>query len=165
MKQKYSILLGKDENELLIKESGELDKGIFSNVFEEKYDRSVMEAACAQDDAFLIAALRTRGFNPVSACAEVIAKGLREFFEAGCVETKEVPFNDVSILKDAAAAAAEELLAEDDSNPVELDKLLEDESNIEEDNILGDDDIKTISSSAAPIKVADDDSIQTDDDA
>jgi hypothetical protein len=52
---------------------------------------------------------------------------------------------------------------DDDDNPVELDEILEDESNIEDDDILGDDDIKTISPPVSSIKIADDDSIQPDD--
>jgi hypothetical protein len=160
MKQKYSISLGENENELVIKESGELDKGIFSTVFEEKFDKAAVQAACKLDEASLIAALRTPGFYPVSACAETIAKGVMEFFGAGGIETKEVLFNDVSILKDTSA---EEVLSEDDENPVEIDKLLEDESNIDDENILEENDIKKITPSTPSIKVADDESIQTDD--
>jgi len=161
MKQKYSILLGDNENELLIREFGELDKGIFSSVFEQKYSKEAIQTACEKDDTFLISSIRTHGFYPVNACAELIAAGIREFFESGCVETKEISFNDINILKDALA---EEALEEDDNDSVELDSLLEDESNIEDDSILGDDDIDTISPTKPSIKIADDDGIQADDD-
>ena len=84
-----------------------------------------------------------------------------EFFENGATETIEVFFNDVDLLKSQKAAMDDS--EDDDDNPVELDEILEDESNIEDDDILGDDDIKTISPPASSIKIADDDSIQPDD--
>ncbi|MBA4367728.1 MAG: hypothetical protein C0403_08840 [Desulfobacterium sp.] len=161
MKQKYSILLGENENELIIKESGELDKGIFSIVFEEKYNRETIKAACEKDKATLISTFRTSGFYPVNACAELIADGIRDFFKSDCIETKEISFNDVSMLKDVFI---ENLLDEVDANPVELDKLLEDETSIEDDSILEDDEINPIASSPSSIKIADDDGIQADDD-
>lgn len=161
MKQKYSILLGENENEILIRESGELDKGVFSTIFEQKYSKEAIQAACEKEDTFLISSIRTQGFYPVNACAELIAKGIKNFLGSGCNETIEISFNDISILKDTFA---EDILDEEDANPVELDTLLEDESNIEDDTILGDDDIDTISPSTPSIKIADDDGIQADDD-
>ncbi len=161
MKQKYSILLGENENEIIIKESGELDKGIFSVVFEEKYNREAIQAACEKDKASLISAFRTTGLYPVNACAELIADGIKDFFQSNCIETKEISFNDMIVLKDTYT---EDLLDEVDANPVELDKLLEDETSIEDESILEDDEINPISSSPSSIKIADDDGIQADDD-
>ena len=109
----------------------------------------------------LLKVLKTPGFYPVGVCAEKIAKGMIKFFENGAKETTEVSFNDVDLLKSKQKEIDD---SEDDKdNPVELDELLEDESKIEEETILGDDDIKKISSTASTIKVADDDTIQTDD--
>ncbi|MBW1898745.1 MAG: hypothetical protein JRI61_06750 [Deltaproteobacteria bacterium] len=161
MKQKYLILKGDNENELVLQEASELDKGIFTTVFEEKYDLEAIRSACKKDLNLLVKALRTPGFYPVGVCAEKIAKGVIKFFENGATETTEVSFNDVDLLKTKQDEIDD---SEDDKdNPVELDELLEDESKIEEENILGNDDIKKISSTASTIKVADDDTIQTDD--
>jgi len=160
MKQKYLILKGDNENELILQEASELDKGIFTTVFEEKYDLGVIRAACKDNLKFLINALRTPGFYPIGVCAQKIATAVIEFFENGAAETIEVFFNDAELLKSKHVIIDD---SDDDDNPVELDELLEDESKIEDDDILGDDDIKTISSSASTIKIADDDSIQADD--
>jgi len=160
MKQKYLILKGDNENELILQEASELDKGIFTSVFEERYDLKAIKAACKDDLKLLINALRTPGFYPIGLCAEKIANGVIEFFDNGATETLEIFFNDVELLESEQAAADES--EGDDDNPAELDELLEDESKIEDDDILGDDDIKTISASTSSIKIADDDSIQTD---
>jgi len=161
MKQNYLILKGDNENELVLQEASELDKGVFTTVFEERYDLEEIRAACKDDLKSLVNALRTPGFYPIGACAEKIANGVIEFFENGATETIEVFFNDVDLLKSQKAAMDDS--EDDDDNPVELDEILEDESNIEDDDILGDDDIKTISPPASSIKIADDDSIQPDD--
>ena len=161
MKHKFSILLSENENELLIREFSELDKGTYVNVFESKYDKEAMQAACENDDALLVSLIRTQGFYPVNACADLIARGIKEFFASGCTEINEITFNDVSIMRDSLV---DDILDEDDPSSVELDSLLDDESSIEDDSILGDDDIDTISPSTPSLKIADDDGMQTDED-
>jgi hypothetical protein len=161
MKQKYLILSGDNENELVLQEASELDKGIFTTVFEEKYDLKAIRAACKDDLDLIINALRTPGFYPVGLCAEKIANGVVEFIKNGATETIEVSFDDVELLINKQADTDDS--EDDNNNPVELDELLEDESKIEDEDILGDDDIKKISSTASSIKIADDDSIQTED--
>ncbi len=161
MKQKYLILKGDNENELVLQEASELDKGIFTTVFEEKYNMEAIRAASKDDLKLLINAFRTPGFYPIGVCAQKIANAMIEFFENGATETIEVFFNDAELLKSKKAVMDDS--EDDDENPVELDELLADESNIEDDDILGEDDIKTISPSTSTIKIADDDSIQPDD--
>jgi len=160
MKQKYLIFKGNNENELIVQESGELDKGIFMTVFEGKYNLEAVKAACKDELKQLINALRTPGFYPIRACAEKIAKGVIEFFKNDAAEPVEIYFNDMALLK--SKQPVREDVETSDDNPVELDELLEDESKIEEDDFLADDDINAISSSSSSLKIADDESMQAD---
>ncbi len=159
MKQKYMIYNGENENELKIKESAELDKGLFSNLLEESYDSELLREATEQGQAAVIAAIRTRNFFPVSLCAERLADAVMAFYKSGGNEPVEIQFDDLETL--TAERAAAELEGDSD---VELDDLLDNDSD-KDDDLLGEDDIKNIASNASTIlKVADDDGLGADDD-
>ncbi|MFZ5569533.1 MAG: hypothetical protein ACOZF0_03955 [Thermodesulfobacteriota bacterium] len=152
MRHNYLILNGENENELRIKESAELDKGMMTLVFEEVFDRSKIEAA-QNDDIALLAAIRTPSFYPARNCAVRLAEAVRTFLQSGGKEPVEMSFDDSEFLS-KIRIEREPLLDELDTS-VEIDDLLEDE--IEDENFLEESDIKSIASPPSALRVADDD--------
>ncbi len=159
MKHNYVILNGENENELRIKESAELDKGMMTPVFEEVLDRSRIEAA-QNDSIALLAAVRTPSFYPAHNCAVRLAEAVRTFLQTGGKEPVEMSFDDSEFL--SKIRIEREAVLEDLDTSVEIDDLLEDD--IEDESFLEESDIKTIAAPPTALRVADDDdALLTDD--
>jgi hypothetical protein len=125
MKQKYLLLKNNQDRGLVIKELAELEKGIFSVVYEEKYDGDIIVSAMETDQKELMLALRTLNFYPNRVCAEKIADGIADLYGSEDKESVEVLFNDIDLLtivKPVAKAAIAEI-----EPPAEIDALLEDD--------------------------------------
>ena len=158
MKQKYVILKDDEKNEYVLREFAELDKDILSMLCEERYSREAVEAAIRKGRAELFQALRTPNMYPPASYIERIAD-LAIALEAGEVESPaEIVLDDVENIirdrKEAEAAAVEEEASD-------LDELLDDDDDSIEDD-FDDDDIPSIDSNSS-IKIADDDSLDVDD--
>jgi len=150
MKQKYAIMLGENENQVMIKEFAELDKGIFSKIFSAKYARETLQEAVKTGRTALIETFRTPSFFPVGLCAEKIADALTDFLQTDGSEPVEILFDDFESLEREERG---EVYVDDDSDAVEIDEILDDE--IDDDGYLEDDDIKSISSASTTIRLAD----------
>ena len=147
MKQKYLIQMGENQDELVIKEFGELDKDMLSLLCEETYTAEMVTAAMAKGKGSLIACLRTQNLFPAMYCAEKIADAVMNLYKSPDSRSVEVLVDDVEFL----TQQAEENASLDDID-IELDNMSDDF-----DDFLDDDDkIKSITSS---IKIADDDSV------
>jgi hypothetical protein len=158
MKQKYMILKDEEKNEYVLREFAELDKDILSLLCEERYSREVVEAAIRKGRAEFFQTLRTPNMYPPASYIERIAD-LIAALDAGEVESPaEIVLDDVENIirdrKEAEAAAVEEDEASD------IDELLDDDDSIEDE--FDDDDIPSIDSNSS-IKIADDDSLDVDD--
>jgi hypothetical protein len=81
MKQKYAIFRDKDAGTLSIKEYAELDKGLFSLIFEETYKTDAIQSAISGGPAAVIAAIRTPNLYPIAEYAEKIAEAIIQLFE------------------------------------------------------------------------------------
>ena len=158
MKHKYLILNGEKENELVIKESAELDKGIFSELFEMTFDKAKIRAASKKDKTALLSAIRTRIFYPTKMCADRLAEAVAGFYAAGENDSVEISFDDHEALGAEEIAKEEEAPAEES----ELDILLGESS--DEEGLLEEEDIKEIAPQASTaLKVADENGIGEDD--
>ena len=147
---------------MIIKESSELDKGVFQQVGEITYDNHVIQFAKEGNIKDLINALRTPAFYPVNDCATKLAESIVNIYKSTKNDPVEVAFNDIDQL-----ARDEEKNASDDSDAsVAIDALLDDSDSssdsddIEGDNLLKDAIIKDIPST---IKIADEDELVEDD--
>ncbi len=158
MKYSYIIANGENENELRIKESAELDKGILSPVFEETLNRTQIEAA-QNDEVALLSAIRTPSFYPARNCALKLAEAVRTFLQTGGKEPVEIAFDDLDYL--SKIKIEREAILDDIDTAVEIDDLLEDD--IEDESFLEENDIKTISSPPSLRVADDDDALLTDD--
>ena len=154
MKQKYLILKDDAKKALIIREFAELDKEIFSLLCQETYQNEDIKAAIKEGMEALIATLRTPNMYPIGRYAAQIAEEVINLYKSKEADSKEIYFNDRDILIEDREAP--ELLDDDASEPLEIDDLLEDDTT---DTTI-DDEIKAITK---PIQIADDDSVDIED--
>ena len=123
MKQKYSISKDSTTGSLIIKEYAELDKEIFSLIFEESYDVKMIEDAVKNGKKELITVLRTPNLYPFAEYAEKIADTVILLIEGKSPtdEPIELVFDDIKLMQKKEKIHEEP--ETDDS--VELDKLLD----------------------------------------
>lgn len=142
MKQKYLIQKSEGKKELIIKESAELDKEIFSLLCEQTYSGEAIEAAIARGRNALISTLRTPSMYPIGVYAARIADEVTDLFqsESQDADSRELFFDDLELLK--KEQAEQELLEDDADDSVGIDDLLEDDDS---DTDFDDDDIDGIS--------------------
>lgn len=147
MKQKFQIRKNDAEQNLVIRESAELDKDVMSLLCEVTFPTATIQNAIENGREALIAALRTRNMYPPRAYAEMIADAVQNLYKSTESDTAELMFDDLDLLNHerAAATALEDI--EDEAG--EIDDLLDDgfDDNYEEAG-----DIKKINS---PIKIDD----------
>ncbi|MDA3895331.1 MAG: hypothetical protein PF482_04170 [Desulfobacteraceae bacterium] len=125
MKQKYSIFKDNESSILTIKEFAELDKGMYSLIFEETYENAMIEAAIEDGKDALISAIRTPNLYPIAEYAEKIADTIIEYFEkTPAEEPVELVFNDIKLMQKEKKETPET----EDEKSVEIDDLLDDDS-------------------------------------
>ena len=131
MKQKYSILKDKTTDRLIIKEYAELDKEIFSLIFEETYDGKEIKAAVKNGKSELISVLRTPNLYPIAEYADKIAEEVILLIEGKSQPDApiEIMFNDLNLMKKDEKKPAES----ENDDAVEIDKLLDDDKAPEKD--------------------------------
>ena len=150
MKQKYLILKDK---ELIIREFAELDKEVFSPLCEEIYDVKVIRSAIKEGKETLIQVLRTKNMYPPVIYANQIADAVLSIFAAKEPESLELFFDDIELINQDEQTTV--MLADLESESEEIDELLEDDydENYDDKGAL-----KQINS---PLKVADDEGVDT----
>ena len=156
MKQKYLILKDNDKKELIIREFAELDKEVLSPLCEEIYDVKVIRSAIKEGKETLIQVLRTKNMYPPVIYANQIADAVLSIFAAKEPESLELFFDDIELINQDEQATV--MLADLESESEEIDELLEDDydENYDDKGAL-----KQINS---PLKVADDEGVDTDND-
>ena len=155
MKQKYTIHRDTANNRLVIKEYAELDKEILSLLCEEAYEDVQILAAIQAGREPLIKALRTRNMYPPSAFIGKIASAVVSLYESNDEQSLDVMFDDKELFENEEVDEEPEASVDADSD--DIDDLLEDDiDDVYEDKKL----IKDLKSS---LKVADDESVDTDD--
>lgn len=146
MKQKYIIELQPDHKTLLIKEYAELDKEIMSLLCEESYNSEQIQNMAQQGVDKLMGVLRTKNLYPPGNYAADIAREVIKLYDEQLTGPLELLFNDRDLL---ASDELDDLLEIEDED-TDLDDLLDDD--FEEDA----DDAETLNIDA-PLKIADDD--------
>ena len=156
MKQKYLILKDNDKKELIIREFAELDKEVLSPLCEEIYDAKVIQSAIKEGKETLIQVLRTKNMYPPGIYANQIADAVLSIFAAKEPESLELFFDDIELINQDEQATV--MLADLESESEEIDELLEDDydENYDDKGAL-----KQINS---PLKIADDEDVDTDND-
>jgi hypothetical protein len=132
MKNKFTISLAEDGQQLLISEHAEVDKDIYSLLCEERFDRSEIETVAADDDEALVAALRTINLFPPLEYANQISGGVKNLLEDSAQVRVEVLVDDRVVMKEAEEALAAAAAAGDDADEDAegLDHLLKEDAPI-----------------------------------
>jgi hypothetical protein len=161
MKQKFIIQKNDDDRQLIVQEYAELDKDILSFICEERHDLARIESALKSGREALIAELRTDNMYPPILYAQAIADVIIQKLTDEERREHEVVFDDDSyIRKDQRRGGEREDADEEDSD---LEDLLDEDL---DDEDLDDeyDDKKLMKNFKSSIKIADDDSLDVDDD-
>ncbi len=156
MKQKYTIHKDAESKRLIIKEYAELDKEILSLLCEESYKDDQVVSAIQKGTDALVRVLRTRNMYPPSAIVSRIAAAVVSLYDTGNEQPIDITFDDKELFE--KEATTEEPEAVIDADEEDIDDILEEEiDDVYEDKKL----IKDLKSS---LKVADDDSVDTEGD-
>ena len=154
MKQKFMIQKSASDRQIIIRENAELDKELMSLLCEERFAVARLTSAMENGRESLIAALRTRNLYPPKAYAEKIADAVQELLNNSEKDAIELFFDDLDLLDKERQAAAQALEVDEDAD--DIDELIGDdlEGEFEEG--------QEISKLKSSIKIADDDSIDGD---
>ncbi len=158
MRQKFIITRNDSKDTLAIREYAEMDKEMKALLCEETYKGAELRSAMEKGESDLIRALRTRNMYPPKAYAERIAEAITRVYKQEGAEPLELPIDDIELMakeEDEVDEAATEMEAE----TAEIDDLLKDEGKEgAEDEIA----VKKLSTT---LKVSDDESLDTEDEA
>ena len=128
MRQKYLISKDNGKDKLVIREFAELDKEMFSLLCEEVYDDEAIESSIAKGKASLISTLRTQNMYPSGLYADKIAESVITIYGSEKNQSTELFFDDIDLLtKDQKKPEVVKVI---EKEPVEIDELLEDESEV-----------------------------------
>jgi len=138
MRQRYMIIKNEKNSELLIREFAELDKGLFSLLYEEIYDENKILAATQEGKESLIRAILTNSFYPPRIYAEPIADEIAKMYQPDGKSSSELLFDDIDlfqkeadILPDITETGAEKLADK-------VDELLDDKPETDSSKIISD---------------------------
>ena len=131
MKQKYVVMLENENSRLVIQEYAELDKEMLSLLCEESYDLEAIKTAKSVSRTALIQTLRTQNMYPPAEYMEQIADAIGGMFEPGANPSAELFFEE----KELFNPVEEEMIEDGDESD-------DDESGLEVDDLLDDDDIE-----------------------
>ena len=148
MKQKFYIQKNDTEQQLIIRESAELDKDVMSLLCEVTFQADAIKSAMATGREALIAALRTRNMYPPRTYAEMIADAVQNLYQSQDNDTAELVFNDLDLLSHERVSTT--VLDDIGDDADEIDELLDDDF---EDDFEETAEITKIN---APIKIEED---------
>ena len=132
---KYKFLIQKNEknDELIIKEMSELEKGFFDITYEETFKIGDIYNAIDQGDNYIVQAIRTKRFFHNTNASLLIASGIKKFLsDDNNKDSVEVVFDDFDdiIIEETEAEVT-------DDEDIELDDILDDDK---DDGIVKSDD-------------------------
>jgi hypothetical protein len=156
MKQKYLIIKDDEKKQLVIREFAELDKDSFSPLCEETYDVSIIKSSIKKGKEALFSVLRTKNMYPPGFFADKIADAVLEILDSDATQSTELFFNDIELL-----TKIEETV--NDLSPIETESD-EIEEMVEDDYDEDFEDKAAIKNLNSPLKVADDDLADIDED-
>ena len=166
MKHKYTISRDPEKGCLILREYGELDKEMMSFLCEASYNDEAVQTAIEKGKDAVIDVLRTENMYPPNLYADKIADSVIVVYDAdNDTQSTEIIFDDLDWLtKDQEGYVLEGVGDEDNEDDLEddadenIDELLED--NFDDD--FGESDELKLDS---PLKIADDDSADFEEDS
>ena len=153
MKQKYVIFKDAEKQAVIIQEFAELDKENMSLLCEEIFPFQKLEGAVGDGVARVVSELRTPNFYPPGMYTRKIAETIGSLWNEENPQPVDLVFDDINYLDRGLEEEEEDI---EDEDP-DIDDLLED--NIDEEF----DDKDNINNINSPLKIADDDSLDVED--
>ena len=127
MEQKYVVELDKSRNLLTIREYAALEKEIFSLLYEETYDISVIEAAIEDGENAVMDALRTPTLYPVRSNAQQLARCVVDLFQYDDPQPAEILVDEKDLLRQQEEEIDENLEELAEEKTEELEDVVDDE--------------------------------------
>ncbi len=155
MRQKYMIIRQPADQQMIIQEYAELDKEVMSLLCEERYGEEAILKSLKGGREALAQSLKTRNLYPPDIYALRLAEAIETLYSANDNQSIEVFFDDLELLnREGLTIRPHEEIEEE---PEDIDDLLDEdfEADYEEDGPIG-----NINS---PIKIADDDPVDLED--
>jgi hypothetical protein len=150
MRQRYTVLKAQEEDRILIREEGELDKDLFKTQCTVSFAQDTIRQALDRGVFPAIQLIRSKDLYPSLPVAEKLVEAIRHFLDDG-TQPVEVDINDTDfITKRAKPVAAEVEDADEDAGGIE-DLLEDDSDDFDEEFAL--DDINP------SVKIADEDGV------
>ena len=104
MQHKYIISKSDNKQKLVIKEFAELEKNIFTLVYESFYDADAVQSALATDNQAVISTLRTDHMFPTTRQMSSILNAVTTMYTGDGQDSMELLFDDIdSFLEEQAA--------------------------------------------------------------
>ncbi len=150
MRQRYTVLKAQEEDRILIREEGELDKDLFSTQCTVSFAQDALQQALGRGVFPVIQLIRSKDLYPSLPVAEKLVEAIRHFLDDG-TQPVEVDINDTDFISKRAKAVPVEV-EEVDEDAGDLEDLLEEDSEDFDDEFALDD----INPS---VKIADEDSV------
>lgn len=155
MKQKYEVIKDDAAGRFVIKEYAELDKESLSLLCEQEFEINAVTEAAQKGSNAVIQLIRTKNMYPPEVYAIQIAETLMTLLKTENQDMIELVFDDLTFLSKRENDEPDEDDIDDGAD--DIDDLLEDDI---EDEFVDDDSLNNISS---PLKIADEDSLDIDD--
>lgn len=116
MQHKYIISKSDNKQKLVIKEFAELEKNIFTLVYESFYDADAVQSALATDNQAVISTLRTDHMFPTTRQMSSILNAVTTMYTGDGQDSMELLFDDIdSFLEEQAALESEEKVVAEQS--------------------------------------------------
>ncbi len=157
MKQKYTITKNEAEETMTISEFAELDKEMLSLLCEQTYAGNAIREAINGGVGKVAGAIHTVNLYPPRTYAERLAEAIIALYSAEQSESSVDVFFDDQVILAEEIEAEEELMEEMEDGSDDLDELLEDDL---EDEFEDSESIDPVNS---PLKIAEDESLDVDD--
>ena len=139
MKLKFTLLKDVENNQLIVSETGEMDRGTFAKLHEENYDLDTMKEGVQRGESTFIGLMRRRNLFPPYDLAQKLFQSAETLLSDDEMEQILVEYEDIDALPSI------------DDTPVEVEELEDEEDEIsdllkEDSDDLSEDDIKEIDS-------------------
>jgi hypothetical protein len=103
MKHRYEIVLGEQGKQLIVREYGELDKGLFTLLHEETFESKKLRGAMKTGREAMVAALRAPHFYPIRFAADKLADAVQRVLRSRKLNELELIVDDAEIFSPLSA--------------------------------------------------------------
>ena len=126
MKQKYEIVVNKNENKVIVKEFAQLDKEVMSLLCQESFDLEKVKNALGQENSELLyTALRSNNMYPPAIYMAGIADKIASMLKENVNGPEELIFDDLEFLSTYVSTDLEKDIVRMGKDDDTLDALLE----------------------------------------